>query len=353
LVNGRFRKMDPEILFKPHILIFKLHGIKLEDDGTWKDRLLKYFGFALLINSWIIFLGGVNFILLPGKTLDEIVEAISTTSVFWEISFQVTLVSTLRNEILKLMTTLKDFTFTRNAVDEFTSLKREIRKSRKTFGYILKLMLLIVVNSFLKSAYDIFFAGKKVLLVKAELSLGSNYSVPYEVMYALQIFGAYSATLMIVAFDMLIYEFGCMFLRNLDMLHCNIRQAIKDRNIKSLEEAIQNQNELTELFLDFKSIFASAIFSRILLSSFTICVIGFHMIFVRFVTFENSWCNLSNFEIQVEDAIRKFLHLGLLMIIWVKLFMYSNMGTKILLKVASQNLSISYFGVVLWSNQSP
>jgi hypothetical protein len=180
------------------------------------------------------------------------------------------------------MKNLKDFTFIRNATDEFTSLKREIRKSRKIFGNLLKLILLIGVIAFLKSAYDIFLAERKVLLVRGELSLGSNYSVPYEVMYVLQIFGAYSSTLIMVAFDMLIYEFGCIFLGNLDMLHCNIRQAIKDRNIKSLKKAIQNQNKLTELFLDFKSIFASAIFSRFLLSAFTICVVGFHMIFVRF-----------------------------------------------------------------------
>jgi hypothetical protein len=217
------------------------------------------------------------------------VEAISTTSVFWEISFQLTLVSIRRNEIFKLMKNLKDFTFIWNATDDFFSLKKQIRKSRKTFGNLLKLILLFVVIAFLKSAYDIFFAERKVLLVRAELSFGSNYSVPYEVMYVLQIFGVYSGALIMVAFDMLIYEFGSIFLGNLDMLHYNIRQAIKDRNIKSLEKAIQNQNELTELFLDFKSIFASAIFSRFLLSSFTFCVIGFHMIFVRFVTFEYNY----------------------------------------------------------------
>jgi hypothetical protein len=276
--------MDPEILFKPHILAFKLLGLKFEDDKTWKDQLLKFFGFVLLINSWIVFLGGVNFILLPGRTMDEIVEAISTTSLFWEMSFQLTLVSIRRNEIFKLMTILKDFTFTRNATDEFTSLKREIRQSRKMFGNLLKLVLPFMVISLLKSAFDIFFAGRKVLLARGEFSIGSNYSVPFEVMYVLQIFGAYSVTLIIVAFDMLIFEFGCIFLGDLDMLHCNIRQAIKDRNIKSLEEAIQNQNKLTDLFLDFKSIFAPAIFSRFLLWSITICVVGFHMIFVRFVT---------------------------------------------------------------------
>jgi hypothetical protein len=277
--------MDSGILFKLHFLAFKFLGIKFEQDKTWKDRLLKYFGFVLLINSWIVFLGGLNFILLPGRTMDEIVEAISTTSIYWELSFQLTLVSIRRNEILKLITTLKDFTFIWNATVEFISLKKQIRKSRKIFENLLKLILLIVLIAFLKSAYDIFFAGRKVLIIRAELSLGSDYSVPFEVMYFMQIFGSYSGVLIGVAFDMLIYEFGCILLGNLDMLHCNIRQAIKDRNIKSLEEAIKNQNELTKLFLDFKSIFASAIFSRFLLSSFTFCVVGFHLIFVRFVTF--------------------------------------------------------------------
>jgi hypothetical protein len=171
--------MDPEILFKPHFLAFKLLGMKFEDDGTWKDRLLKYFGFALLINSWIIFLSGVNFILLPGRTMDEIVETISTTSIFWEMSSQLTLVSIKRNEIFKLITTLKEFTFIRNAVDEFTSLKREIRKSRKIFENLFKLILPFLVISLLKSAYDIFFAGRKVLIVTSELSFGSYYLVPF------------------------------------------------------------------------------------------------------------------------------------------------------------------------------
>jgi hypothetical protein len=274
--------MNPEILFKPHFLAFKLLGIKFEDDKTWKDQLLKYFGFALLINSWIVFLGGLNFILLPGRTLDEIVEAISTTSLYWEMSFQLTLVSIRRNKIFKLMRDLKDFTFTRNATDDCNSLNKQIRKSRKIFGNLSKLILLMGVIALLKSAYDIFFAGNKVLLVRGELSLGSNYSMPFEVMYVLQIFGVYSGCLILVAFDMLIYEFGSIFLGNLDMLHCNIRQAIKDRNIKSLVKVIQNQNELTDLFLDFKSTFASAIFSRFLLSAFTFCVVGFSLVFVRF-----------------------------------------------------------------------
>jgi hypothetical protein len=81
---------------------------------------------------------------------------------------------------------------------------------------------------------------------------------------------------------MMIYEFGSIFLDSLDKLHWDIRQAIKNRDLDSLKRVIDNHNKLSECFLEFKSIFAPVIFSRFLLSSITFCVVGFHLIFVRF-----------------------------------------------------------------------
>jgi hypothetical protein len=151
-------------------------------------------------------------------------------------------------EISKLISDLKEFTC---LYDGFQPSKKYAKKGRKLFKNLLKLATFCCGMGFLLNFYENLIAGNNVSILKGELSDGMNYSVPFEVLYFQHCLACCSGNLIVVVFDMMIYEFGSIFLDSLDKLHWDIRQAIKNRDLDSLKRVVDNHNKLSECFLEF------------------------------------------------------------------------------------------------------
>jgi hypothetical protein len=80
---------------------------------------------------------------------------------------------------------------------------------------------------------------------------------------------------------LMLFEFDSIFLGNLKNLQLNYKKAIGNRSLEDLKSVIDSHNKLTELFLEFKRIFAPFIFYKFLSAGCTICFLVFQILQVR------------------------------------------------------------------------
>jgi hypothetical protein len=124
----------------------------------------------------------------------------------------------------------------------------------------------------------------------------------------------YSATIIVVGFDMMYYEFGSIILAILEMLQGNLQKAIESKDLDAIKRVVDHHSELNEYFLKFKEIFAPVIFNRFLVSSITLCVLGFQIIVLK-------------------DQVKRINMIAYLLVILMKLMTYAYIGSQISNKV--------------------